>query len=376
MLDFIKKEILGVGFLRILLALSIIFFHTRTHDVFFLLDGKTAFRTFFLISGFYIALILHKKYGEQSYWLFISNRLLKIFPSLLVVVSGTMIISLFAHFFYHNDLRLSFYFDNFNHINLWTMLIFIFSNITTIGQDILLFFSYNGHGLELIKNLNVNESVVWSAMLAPQSWSLSFEILFYLIAPFIIKGTRKILYSLLAVSIISRLIVYFLFGTNNIFQGNFFLTELSFFLIGIILYDLYLKILDLNLSKIFMLIINFSVLFLVLIFGFIPLDISIKGPVFISLICLALPIMFITGKDSAFDKALGDISYPIFLSQWLMMSFVLSFLNKDNLYFAPLVALLSIVSGVIIYLVIMRPIERVRQERIKYLDFRQTPNTK
>src|SRR5260370_42618312 len=71
-----------MGFVRILLGISIVFSHAGKPFGYDMIPTKTAIQAFFIISGFYMALILNEKYASQknSYKLFITNRFLRIFP--------------------------------------------------------------------------------------------------------------------------------------------------------------------------------------------------------------------------------------------------------------------------------------------------------
>src|ERR1700722_2221241 len=83
-----------MGLLRFMLAACVIAGHSSPIAGLPLLDAGLAVKTFFMISGFYMTLILTSKYHAErgGYWLFISNRFLRIYPSYLVVlaVSGLM----------------------------------------------------------------------------------------------------------------------------------------------------------------------------------------------------------------------------------------------------------------------------------------------
>ncbi len=52
-----------------------------------------AVQSFFVISGFYMALVLNEKYGPGSYWLFISNRLLRLWPTYLVILIPSFVVA-------------------------------------------------------------------------------------------------------------------------------------------------------------------------------------------------------------------------------------------------------------------------------------------
>lgn len=71
-----------MGIIRLLLAISVLISHTSTIFGFGFVGGQAAVQAFFIISGFYMAFILNEKYiGENnSYKLFITNRLLRLYP--------------------------------------------------------------------------------------------------------------------------------------------------------------------------------------------------------------------------------------------------------------------------------------------------------
>ncbi len=78
------RQDLPMGTLRFLLALVVAYGHFAVPLSFPTSD--IAVQSFFVISGFYMALVLNEKYGPGSYWLFISNRLLRLWPAYFVVL--------------------------------------------------------------------------------------------------------------------------------------------------------------------------------------------------------------------------------------------------------------------------------------------------
>src|SRR5215475_13496698 len=80
----VAAQDLPMGTLRFLLAFSVAYGHLGKPLSFPTSD--VAVQSFFVISGFYMALVLNEKYGPNSYWLFISNRLLRLWPAYIVVL--------------------------------------------------------------------------------------------------------------------------------------------------------------------------------------------------------------------------------------------------------------------------------------------------
>lgn len=69
-----------MGILRLLLAFFVVIGHS--HSIYgYAGMGGAAVPAFFIISGFYMTLILETKYrGSDQLWLFYSNRVLRLFP--------------------------------------------------------------------------------------------------------------------------------------------------------------------------------------------------------------------------------------------------------------------------------------------------------
>ena len=165
----------------------------------------------------------------------------------------------------------------------------------------------------------------------PQSWSLPIELYFYLLIPFILNR-KKILITLIALSIGFRLISIFFYGNNDPWSYRFFPSELIFFILGKFTYDFYLYLrrreflqkLELLDSKLRLAAVPFVCYLLFLIYqreyGLLPSSISSSTfatsfrPVTLFILALCLtPVIFSLSRDLKFDRALGELSYPIYL---------------------------------------------------------------
>src|SRR5258708_29799955 len=80
-----------MGILRLLFAISVVIHHEGSLWGYRLISADMAVRSFFIISGFYMALILREKYPSGNYRLFITNRFLRIYPLYWVVLCFTLI---------------------------------------------------------------------------------------------------------------------------------------------------------------------------------------------------------------------------------------------------------------------------------------------
>src|SRR4051812_20298809 len=124
-----------MGLLRVLLALSVVIDHSYPALGLTLVGGQVAVQTFFIISGFYMSLILDRKYvGPGSYGLFMTNRFLRLFPVYWMVWGLTLAVALLE-----SQGRLSPWFD-YHHILGWPAWVtLVFTNLMLFGQDQTLF---------------------------------------------------------------------------------------------------------------------------------------------------------------------------------------------------------------------------------------------
>lgn len=106
-----------MGSIRFLLALSVLIVHSSPILGVTILPGYLAVQVFYVISGFYMALIYCEKYSntERPVFYFYSNRILRLYPLYLAVISAnrfpkhfgtglplfliTILFSLFAYYF-------------------------------------------------------------------------------------------------------------------------------------------------------------------------------------------------------------------------------------------------------------------------------------
>src|SRR6267154_1532992 len=94
-----ETNYMSMGLLRLIFALFVLIYHCGQFDSIGFMQGPEAVQSFYIISGFYMGLILNEKYvTANSYKLFISNRFLRIFPTywivlVLIVLCSTFVIT-------------------------------------------------------------------------------------------------------------------------------------------------------------------------------------------------------------------------------------------------------------------------------------------
>lgn len=319
-----------MGLLRLFLALSVVIHHLPNRSFAFLNAG-VAVLCFFIISGFYMALIVNEKYVYTNSWYlrFYISRLTRIFPTyfavLLVWVMWLKFVSTPTPFTY--DLQIGF----------WKQWLLVLLNAFIFGQDlfqtILMSNIENAHNYIsdiAVENFGIN--FFNSQYIAiGQAWSLAIELLFYVIAPFFIKNISSLIVAI-SLSILTR--VLFLWQSEAyppLIWGYFFpLSDLVFFCMGALGYYFYKKLLYVRFIKVFSV---FLLIIWVCIFIFGTKDgdgffyggndyDSIKHWLFYIILSASIPFIFIATKDSLIDRVLGELSYPLYLIHGLVLGII------------------------------------------------------
>jgi peptidoglycan/LPS O-acetylase OafA/YrhL len=364
-----------MGVLRFLLAISVVAHHCGPIFGFDFVGGQVAVQSFFIISGFYMSLILNEKYVgiNSSYKLFITNRLIKLYPIYWTVLLGTLFACLAKYFITHgSDMAIiSNYFSV--KFNFFSFAYLIVTNLLIFGQDIVMFLGITPENGNLFFTTNFRETspILLFFLFIPQAWSLGCELVFYLIAPFVLRKGIKIVLPLIVMSLALRLYVF-----NGLelkidpWTSRFFPTEIMFFLLGYVSYRIYLVVQQKNISFL----INLStlvtmVLFIILYFYIPSVDIPyfpfpLKLTIYYVCFVISIPVLFNFLKRNNWDNKIGELSYPIYISHFLviMVTTGLPFITLKSSW---CILLITILLSYILNKLISSPIEKYRQARLK-----------
>lgn len=346
-----------MGFLRVLLAISVLLEHVGglpiTNGKF--VGGVIAVESFFMISGFYMALVLNEKYNEpKSFYI---NRLLRLYPTYwAVLITSTLAGLIFAHdFIFLKILSADWTFGS--------KLLMIFSNLFIVGSDWMMFLYPGNNGLQFTSNFLDNQTKFYTYHMIPQAWTLPLEIMFYAIAPFIIKN-KKMLLIIILLSFLCRYIVFSYIGTNDPWSYRFFPSEIIFFILGAFAYYSYQLINQLKYSFNIGVSLFILIIFYIMNFDNIPVFI-LNTPIFsgkhlqfyILFVC-SIPFIFLISKNNSIDRYIGELSYPIYICHILLISIV-SYLPKVTNSIAYNVIIYTVFLSILINLYLQNPIERI-----------------
>jgi peptidoglycan/LPS O-acetylase OafA/YrhL len=346
-----------MGLLRILLALSVFLTHVTPFWNIVLLNGEIAVYSFFIISGFYMALILKEKYtGKGSTKIFLTNRFLRIYPTYWVVLLFFIIFALIKYFFFHGQGEQS----------VISNYLFYFSKMPPFS-DAIAALNYFGRNLTFLFTIDYfyifkNEP---SAFLVQPAWTLQIELFFYLLAPFLVKRSTLFL-------VISAVLARVLFQIIPLPLSKTFLCvfagSLLFFVAGIISYRFMISLKKKYLLKKKLLIVFVIFILITLSFDYLNLWTNFSVWLYYLAVALAIPFIFKLTQKNRFDRFLGNLSYPFYISHFFIVKLLNNTLLKNNNVLFALTALsLSILVSVVLYLKIEKPIDACRQVKVKLL---------
>lgn len=342
-----------MGFIRFLLATSVLIGHSGPLLGFSLMDPYEAVRFFFVISGFYMGMVLDEKY-QKSTALFLKNRFMRIMPGYWVTVVLTLAsFALLQRTYYFSSLEEVFF--HVKEMNFGTLLSLIFSNLFLVGQDFIFLLGINDSGQFYFSKIILEAKIGgYHFLLVPQAWSVSNEFLFYIFAPFLIRRNS---FFLLLIGLLSY------FSANPILERGFgsdpwvyrnAICSLYYFILGIASFRIYKYVRKLNSNAFYMSVIFMMASSLFIIF-YSKIDFQLIKDVAPIIFSITIPFIFNLTKSSTTDRLMGEFSYPMYILHYLVMFWV-----GHEAPGAQVLVITLLLSAAMIFL-IERPIFKLRQ---------------
>jgi peptidoglycan/LPS O-acetylase OafA/YrhL len=291
-----------MGLVRFLLASAVVLGHAGSGGF---LPPYYAVQAFFLISGFYMALV-HGKYAGLPV-VFYLNRYSRLVVSYWIVGITTLIV---IAIYPIADLPVG---AKLHDGNIGSIVPLIFTNVFIVGQDIVGFFKIGGE-----------PATDW--LLIPQSWSLGAELWFYFLVPLLAPRSTKTLLCIIAATAGARVVIIIAGFPFFPWQQRFFPAELLFFLVGMLSYRSYLWASERgHLTEATGYVAWVIVTAIIVLVGNAHWATEMTARNSFALACILFltiqPIFFLT-RSSTIDRFLGEFSYPIYLWQILVLSYV------------------------------------------------------
>ena len=326
-----------MGLVRVYLAVCVVLIHCKLTLPF--TAGHFAVEIFFIISGFYMALVLNEKYTEANPARFYLARYLRLWPTYIVVL-------LFATSFLRP-------FPAFP-ADLLTKVYFYFSTITLFGHDTMWFALPTPDGLALSTSVRTNH-VLSSVSGMPHMWSVGVELTFYALAPLVARRWRAILVAfVLAVALHVWITVAFDRESPVVLRTplNFFWLFLS----GMLGYWVWRAVKP-RLDAVPLPAILVAATAVVATGTLIYMRRHVNDDVLLVIFAVLLIPAYHYTRKAEWDRATGELSYPIYVVHYPL---VVYFWPAGDVNMSLVVVALTAVASVALHLAVVRPIDSWR----------------
>jgi peptidoglycan/LPS O-acetylase OafA/YrhL len=342
------RETYNVGIFRVVLALCVLVEHSGS-TIFGLrpMPGFLALQTFYILSGFYMHLVLSERY-KQNVRAFYFARLRRLYPIYWIVALAT------AAFVLLTPPRCPNYGWFCPGLDWIDYSLGIVANITMVGLDWLrLTYIKFGHLMIDTRLQAPFEEPSFPLFLVSPAWSIGLELTFYAVAPWLARRRTSVLLGLFVLSFALRAYGYEHGLNGNRWTDGFFPFELGNFLAGMLAFRIYASTKpQFRAAGVAMV----GALSLIAIFalGKGPEVVFGWGPLwnwaFLASVAATLPFVFGATRNSRLDRFLGEYSYPIYISHYLIMSILQIEYpwTWGTWYFAPLVMTITLLVSAIL----------------------------
>ena len=365
-----------MGILRLLLALAVLSSHLghgRGICGFSLLEGKYAVECFFIISGFYMALVLNEKYNfKGSYWIFMLQRFLRLYPLYLAV--GLLILAVEGIITYTTSRPCGVFhaWSQAQHIPFLAACYYCLVNVTILAQDSLWFVSQDHLTGQffLTPYPRAYQDYCFFYLVNVPTWTLAVEMSFYLVAPFLVRKSVKIQAAFLLVSFALRWAFYLALGAKSSPWIFYFSPScLFFFMAGSLGYHFYQKRRE-----------EFETFARshIWIFWIFCAFIVVEGRLpyrdyfpyfFIPTAIFVVPLLFALTSRNKRDRFIGELSYPYYLIHYNVIAVTDFFLQRTyDALFGPICLIVTFVLTYILYQVIETRTEHYREHLFQKMD--------
>jgi peptidoglycan/LPS O-acetylase OafA/YrhL len=316
-----------LGLLRAILALLVVGSHLHAFG-----GAAFAVKAFFIISGFYMALVIDTRYHALPVSSFYASRLLRLLPLYWVVglltLAAEIVLVPRGQFFDQLASPLAYGAGLQPQSLPIPILAYIGLSVTTmLGLDTGTWLGFNpvSGALSIAPEFAPHATSVMALSPVPQGWSVGLELLFYAIAPFVVRRSIWLIATLCLLSLAFRLALMAAGFSGDPWNRVLFPSELIYFLLGVLGYRLFVFIPQLSLSR--RLETCFAIMVLVLAVIYWPVEHFIRGNLFWNtvpylLFAAGLPFLFKLTKDKRLDANIGELSYPIYMCHVLIIGLI------------------------------------------------------
>lgn len=303
-----------MGLLRLYLALAVLISHT-THlyklDIW--VDGALAVKAFYLVSGFYIQLVM-PNYQGQKRWIrkFYLSRAMRIFPLYYLIYILTAL--------YNGSTCNSYCTSMVINQNIGSLIYYYASNLLIFGQAVSKFLTYHYSDGSFSYDPHITRPDYWLSGMYTirQGWSLAIEMEFYLLAPWILRlPTRYQCLFAATVFLLEQLLGMEGFTEVDNWYNSFFPSTLYVFILGALAAKLSTHKNGRHELMCYAGLVALVVWKLIRVDAHAGVD-----AIFLFGLFLCMPLLFHVSRNNRFDHFIGDLSYPIYLNHLLVIALV------------------------------------------------------
>ena len=355
-----------MGWIRFLLAVAVVFHHSSAPWGLPIVDGHQAVRLFYIISGFYMALILDRKYAatREGIWLFYSNRALRIFPVYWLVLGAAALFYGAAWIWMGNMPERLGWYRPLVEAGHGTFLAGLgVSQLALFGLDWFNCFDFQGSTLAWGGTVPDGRPAGFLC-LVPQAWTLAVELSFYLFAPLLVRAKNGSLALLCAVGFAVRVGLWLWRPAETGSLGYFwFPLQLPFFALGILSYRWTgaTRAFWNSLARVW----GSRVLLLGLFLGYGLMPDGWDQAISCGLLAVLMPGLL--EGEGKWQKWFGELSYPIYVVHILVKWVILATRGVEKTGQTEVSGFVllagSLLAAVILEKLVTTPLERKRQER-------------
>jgi peptidoglycan/LPS O-acetylase OafA/YrhL len=345
-----------VGLLRLLLALGVA---TEHANIAWGAGSYTAVQAFFIMSGFYMAIILSSdRYTTKDFYF---SRFFRLFPLYWAVLGFALCYYGIA---YSSGIETTiFTFVQGAAIGpVWAAYLVV-TNLFILGSDLTWFFP------------DVFGSQHSVYLLIPPVWTLSLELMFYALCPLLVSARSRTLWLIVLVAFAARAIGYSLGLDDNPWHSRFFGFEIAYFVLGILAYrdgpQLRGPWTLALIAGLFAFVVWFNKIAKAL-----PLPAIYNRSDYLhslalyALLFFTLRSLFELTRRSAVDQYLGEYSYPVYLLHYIFVIVLVHSGLAERWGVNPgrLVIVLTLAHAAVLIHFVQIPIDRYRHKAFAYAE--------
>jgi peptidoglycan/LPS O-acetylase OafA/YrhL len=346
-----------MGILRLVLALAVVMGHSGWLFGWRLFESVAAVQCFYVISGFYMALVLDGAYerGAAGVLKFYASRYLRLAPTYWAVLAATLVGGVILHrSIYQPWAELQ---PLLAAMSVKTLAVLAFTNLFILGQDAVMFLGFDPArgALFWTAHYQADAYPAFKFLLIPQAWSLGLELLFYLVAPFILRRRTWVLPVIVAASFALRLILARHGLGGDPWNYRFFPSEIGIFLCGSIAYRAYRHgwgVLPRR-EAAWLLGVVLTVLFA---YQRIGAPEIMKRYAVVALVAAGLPSIFSLTRNWKRDNYVGKLSYPIYVCHFMLLGFA----HRAGRFSVPALIVASVALAAVLVHVVEDPVDKWR----------------